>query len=165
MKYSILFDITQSHDKPWLFPFLILSFIAVGSIVVFYFRFGRQTDIGKIVRTLVVSCSLAVLCSCICSVSIFPQYDSAPLVLESNNARVVEGVVTDFKRVSKDNEEYTVKGVYFRYGPSDLSNPGYKQSSDASGPIKNDVPVRIHYYYDPSRDQNIILKLEIGIHN
>jgi len=100
----------------------------------------------------------------VASLSGYQPYTDAERVLRENRALVVEGPVENFEPEqfggSKD-EQFTVQQVVFRYSSSDLSNPGYKQASGLTGPLRPGLPVRVHYFHDPARDQNIILKLEI----
>jgi len=57
MNYRVIYDINQAQEMPWVLPFGGLSLIGIGGFLVLYFRFGQQTDIRKIVRTIVVTCS------------------------------------------------------------------------------------------------------------
>src|SRR5947209_19646614 len=94
----------------------------------------------------------------------YHEYNTAQKILLEGRAAVVEGPITDFhtpQPTQKGNDRFTVNGVPFFYTDADLSNPGFKQQTVDGGPLRNGLLVRIHYYYDSSRKQNIILKLEI----
>jgi hypothetical protein len=73
---------------------------------------------------------------------------------------VVEGQVENFKPAPAEghqDETFTVKGVRFAYSDYVITG-GFNQTQSHGGPIREGLPVRIHYL-PPS---NLIVKLEVA---
>ena len=89
------------------------------------------------------------------------QHDKALLNSNSKELKVVEGNVKDYYSEPKDghgNEEFTVQGVLFHYSHYEEGRSGYNKTFWYGGVIRQNLYVRITYYYDG--DRNAILKLE-----
>jgi hypothetical protein len=89
------------------------------------------------------------------------QHDKALLDSNSKELKVVEGNVRDYYSDPKDghgNEEFTVRGVLFHYSHYEEGRSGYNKTFWYGGVIRQNLYVRITYYYDG--DRNAILKLE-----
>ena len=76
---------------------------------------------------------------------------------ESTHVMVVDGVVREFVQAARGgpkNESFTVGGVRFRYAQW-AARRGFHQTSEAGGPIREGLEVRIHYV-GPPEDPTIV---------
>jgi hypothetical protein len=96
--------------------------------------------------------------------------------VKKNNIRIVSGKVSDFYPASylgctsdqyaifkADPERFYVDDTYFKYDTLHLWYPGYRKTYYRGGYIRsNGQIVRITYYYDMKKMENIIIKLEVA---
>ena len=165
MIYKIIYDITQDQNSSGIWPSIILFPFLIIITFLLSLAFMKNVPVRKVIIVFVLGCFLSAACSCGVILSGFTQNNAARTILANGNALIIDDTVANFEPATPGGrkvESFTVKNVVFQYNSADLSNPGYKHESGLDGPIKNGIAVRIHYYYDSSRKQNIILKLEIG---
>ncbi len=89
------------------------------------------------------------------------QHDKALLNSNSSEVKVVEGNVKNYYAEARDghgNEEFTVQDTLFHYSHFEDGRSGYHATYWYGGVIRQNLYVRITYYYDG--DRNAILKLE-----
>lgn len=89
------------------------------------------------------------------------QHDKTLLESASKELKVVEGTVNNYYSESKEghgNEEFTVQDTLFHYSHFEEGRSGYHATYWYGGIIRQNLYVRITYYYDG--DRNAILKLE-----
>jgi hypothetical protein len=89
------------------------------------------------------------------------SHDKTLLESESKELKTVEGNVKNYYPEAKDghgNEEFTVQDTLFHYSHFEEGRSGYHATHWYGGVIRQNLYVRITYYYDG--DRNAILKLE-----
>ena len=89
------------------------------------------------------------------------QHDKALLNSNNKELKIVEGTVQNYSPEAKDghgDEEFTVKGVLFYYSHFEEGRSGYNKTCWYGGVIRQNLYVKITYYYDG--DRNAILRLE-----
>ena len=88
------------------------------------------------------------------------QHDKALLNSNSKELKTVEGPVMNYFPESKEGhgEEFTVQDTLFHYSHFEEGRSGYNRTFLYGGFIRQNLYVRITYYYDG--DRNAILKLE-----
>jgi hypothetical protein len=95
------------------------------------------------------------------SIAVVGPQQNARRLLENGEARVVEGEVRNFHPMpagGHDTERFAVGGVQFAYSEYAIG-PGFRHTSAHGGPMREGLPVRIHYSGEPQGAT--ILKLEI----
>ena len=78
--------------------------------------------------------------------------------LQSGQAQVVEGVVTDFVPMPYEghaDERFAVDGHYFSYSDY-VVTAGFNHTSSHGGPIRSGINVRVTFV------GNVIVRLEVG---
>jgi len=165
MTYKTIYDAFLPNTSAIPPNIFILGGMAVGLAMLIMWLYYQKPELRKLTLTLAGSMGLAILVLLLAE-TVLPVPNSEPSA-RFNNVKIVvtEGPVTDFKSATvggRKVEEFRVNGILFQYNPADLSNPGYKRVSGDTGPIKEGIAVRIHYYHDDNRNQNIILRLEIA---
>jgi hypothetical protein len=124
MTYVVVFDIPNAGYKSLSFPAFGLIFVAVGILLVlFRRRIPRRSERGTVARLIFPYgfLSFAILWTQVSFVSTYRDYRAASSARQDNSARVVEGVVTDFKRMPAAGhamESFCVSGVCFDYSVS-----------------------------------------------
>lgn len=89
------------------------------------------------------------------------EHDKALLNGNSKELKMVEGPVKDYCPEAAEghgNEEFTVKGVFFHYSHFEEGRSGYNKTFWYGGVIRQNLYVKIVYYYDG--DRNAILRLD-----
>jgi hypothetical protein len=88
------------------------------------------------------------------------KHDKILLNSHSKELKIMEGTVENFYPESKEGhgEEFTVQDTLFHYSHFEEGRSGYHQTFSYGGVIRQNLYVRITYYYDG--DRNAILKLE-----
>lgn len=92
-------------------------------------------------------------CVCITVISIyFPvrayfEYQKLRSDLSSNNVKIVEGTIRDFKPYQTRVESFSVCGRTFSYDPAAIA-PGYRSIRAMGGAIHNGAKVRVTYIGD-----------------
>jgi len=89
------------------------------------------------------------------------QHDKTLLTSNSKELKIVEGIVENYSAEAKDghgNEEFTVNGILFHYSHFEEGRSGYNKTYWYGGVIRQNLYIKITYYYDG--DRNAILKLE-----
>jgi hypothetical protein len=88
------------------------------------------------------------------------QHDKALLNSNSKELKILKGTVENYYPESKEGhgEEFTVQDTLFHYSHFEEGRSGYHQTFLYGGVIRQNLYVRITYYYDG--DRNAILKLE-----
>jgi hypothetical protein len=88
------------------------------------------------------------------------QHDKDLLNSNSKELKIVEGPVKNFhpEPTEGHGEEFTVQDTLFHYSHFEEGRSGYHDTFSYGGVIRQNLYVRITYYYDG--DRNAILKLE-----
>jgi hypothetical protein len=161
MTYVVVFDITNAGYKSLSFPAFGLIFVALGIfLVLFRRRIPRWSERGTVARLIFPYGFLcfAIVWTLVTFVSTYWDYRAASSAGQDNSARVVEGVVTDFKPMPAAGhamESFCVSGVCFDYSDY-VVTAGFNQTSSHGGPIRDGLPVRVTYV------GNTIVKLEVA---
>ena len=166
MEYRLVYDVTQEMPAIW-FPAFGLVFVAAGVLL---WRYRHELTTGwrpfatrPAVRTAFAALFLgfSILWTAFSGVSVLAQHFAAQRALREGRAAVVEGVVEHFHPMpytGHDTERFTVRGVRFAYSDY-LVVSGFNRTSSHGGPIREGLPVRIHWCGSPAHAT--ILKLEI----
>lgn len=102
--------------------------------------------------------AFSILWTLVSFVSTYGDYRAASSARQDGSARVVEGVVTDFKPMPATGhamESFCVSGVCFHYSDYVIT-AGFNQTSSHGGPIRNGLSVRVTYVGDT------IVRLEVA---
>jgi uncharacterized membrane protein len=166
MEYRVVFDVTQTWPD-LKGPVLGLGLVCVALLA---WKF-RQSDVGwhgffrptPWVKTLFAGCYLvfAVLWTLVVTLVTLVSHHRAVEALRDGRARVVEGVVAGFDPMPAEghkSERFTVGDVHFTYSDYEVI-PGFHQARSHGGPVREGLPVRIHY--SGPRSEAMILELEI----
>ncbi len=162
MEYQVLFDASK-EGYVWWGPALGLVLLA------FELLLWKQCRQMPFKRELVfVFLVVGILFTACLTISAFTgsygDYTEVRNRISTNQYEVTEGPIINFQPGGVDGrkvESFTVNNVTFRYNAADVGNPGFRSESGLHGPLTNGVYARVSYFFDPERDQNIILKLEV----
>jgi hypothetical protein len=157
--YVVVFDIADVGYKSYFFPAFGLILVAIGVV----FLLGRRTIKRWSNRPTSPAFPYVFLCFAIlwtlqAFITTYSDYRTASSARQNDAARVVEGVVTDFKPMpapGKGNAQFCVSGVCFYYSDN-VVTAGFNQTNSSGGPIREGLPVRVTYV------ENTIVKLEVA---
>ncbi|GAB3456801.1 hypothetical protein GCM10027321_10710 [Massilia terrae] len=161
MEYRTVFDVAEAGYKTWTAPAFGLIFVVAGGVLV-----ARRKNLGgwwsKHPRVSAAFAyymfGFAVLWTVGVFISTYSEYLSLSKALSTNNVRVVEGVVSNFKPMPKSGhamERFCVSGTCFEY--SDYMVTGaFNNTSSHGGPIHEGMLVRVSFV------RNSIVKLEVA---
>lgn len=163
--YQVVYDVNEAGID-WWFPGAGLIFVLIGAAVWrFRHQLGWAWRLGASVAGRSAFAALflgfSLVWTCLASVAVVVPQQNARRVLTNGEASVVEGPVRNFHPMpagGHDTERFTVGAVHFAYSEY-LIAPGFRQTSAHGGPVREGLPVRIHYSGAPERAS--ILKLEI----
>jgi hypothetical protein len=159
--YVVVFDIANTGYKSFSLPAFGLIFIAVGIFLVLIRRsipgWSERPPWARLVFPWGFLC-FAILWTLCAFVVTYGEYRAASSARQNNSAKVVEGIVTDFRPMPATGhsiETFCVSGVCFSYSDYIITS-GFNQTSSHGGPIREGLPVRVTYVGDT------IVKLEIA---
>lgn len=160
VSYKTVFDVTQSGYRQWWFPAAGLIFIVVGLALPFLIRIGffRRPAAWMESWFPAVFVGFAVLWTLGSLALTATDYLGLAADLRHGRCEVVEGVVEQFDPMPYEghkDESFVVGGHRFHYSDYEVS-AGFNQSASHGGPIREGLPVRIHYRGDE------IAKLEVA---
>jgi hypothetical protein len=150
MNYVVVFDVADAGYKSISSPAFGLIFVAIGIMLVMSRRpIRRWNERGTVARLIFPFgfLTFATVLTVGAFVSTYADYRAASSARQDNSARVVEGVVTDFKPMPAAGhamESFCVSGVCFRYSDY-VVTAGFNQTSSHGGPIRDGLPVRVTY--------------------
>lgn len=158
MSYHVVFDVADAGYKSWSFPAHGLVMIIVGAFLVA----ARKNLPGEWWKNRPRASAafaffflgFAVLWTSVSFIATYRDFAKASTAQKEGRARVVEGLVTDFKSMPK-RESFCVQSQCFQYSDY-IITAGFNNMSSHGGPIKAGLPVRITY------SGNTILKLEVA---
>ena len=161
MEYRTVFDIATAGYKSWDFPAFGLLFITIGAILVANRTslpgwWGRSPRASNVFAFFFLS--FALLWTLITFVSTYGQYSSLTKSVSNGGARIVEGVVTNFKPMPVTGhamEKFCVSDACFEYSDYVIVG-GFNNTASHGGPIREGLSVRVTYV------GNSILKLEVA---
>jgi hypothetical protein len=149
--------------------YIFLMFI-IGFCIVMYWGIGRKWKVtlrgGLKVNPFLAAIPLITIFSLLglnilkLKIDVY-QHDKALLDSSSKELKLVDGVVQNYSPEEKEghgNEEFTVKGILFHYSHFEEGRSGYNKTYWYGGVVRQNLYVKITYYYDG--DRNAILKLE-----
>ena len=156
MDYTTVFDVTQSGFRQWWFAASGLIFIAVGLALPALIRAGVFHKVPPFMEKWFprVILGFAIFWTLASFVGTFGDYWIAVRTMRSNQAQVIEGVVTEFKPMPRSMESFVVSGVRFQYSDY-VVTAGFNNTASHGGPIREGLPVKI--WYSGSR----ILRLDV----
>jgi len=147
--YATVFDVTQAGFRQWTFSVVGLFLIAAGLSMRTLVRIGifrpQYPWMMKWFPRLFVG--FAVFWTLISFTSTFADYRGAVSAMQNNLAHVVEGAVTEFKRMAYTGhsmESFIVQGVRFEYSDFVIT-AGFNNTTSHGGPIREGLPVKIWY--------------------
>ena len=161
MHYQTVFDVATAGYNSWSFPAFGLIFIAVGALLVanrknLPVQWRQGPKAGSLFSFFFLG--FAVLWTLISSLSAYSKYASLSKARNTDSLIVVEGVVTDFRRMPVTGhamEKFCVSGACFEYSDFVITG-GFNNTSSHGGPIHEGLQVRVSYV------GNAIVKLEIA---
>ena len=152
--YQTLFDISQKGYQ-WWHPAFGLIFVSIGLII---WKFSDKFSHKKYTRYFgIVYTAFSGLWTLVVGIGTYSDYSSLQQIYREGRSRLVEGKVENFHPMpytGHDLESFTVNGVKFNYSDYVIT-PAFNNTSSHSGPIREGLQVRIHYW------NNAILKLEV----
>jgi hypothetical protein len=146
----MIFNVANAGFKSWWFPAFGLIFVGMGLALPRLFKMGfvRPTpppDMQKwFPRILLV---FAILWTSFNFITTFADYRRAVTAMQNNRAKVVEGLVMDFKAMPYTGhamESFVVRGVRFEYADN-VCTAGFNNTASHGGPIREGLPVKIWY--------------------
>ena len=160
MEYRTAFDIASAGYKSWTFPAFGLIFIAVGILLVAARKhlpgwWGKRPTAGSVFAFGFLG--FAVVWTLTSFYGTYRVYSFASGAMDSKDALVAEGVVTDFEPMPATGhamESFCVSGKCFKYSDYVIT-AGFNNTISHGGPIREGLPVRVTYI------GNTILKLEV----
>lgn len=162
MEYQLLFDASR-QGYAWWMPALGLGLLAFELLLWKQRRqipFRRELVFVFLVFSILFTASLTIAAF----TGSYGYYTKVQNRISAGQYQITEGPITNFQPGGVDGskvESFAVNNVTFRYNAADAGIPGFKSESGLGGPLNNGLYVRVAYFYDPERDQNIILKLEV----
>jgi hypothetical protein len=160
MEYSKVFDVVEAGYKSRTFPAFGLIFVAIGAILLIFRRqlalvWGKSQ--GQSNGFAVFFFGFAVLWTITSFLATSGQYMNLRQALETGQASVVEGTVSQFTPMpaaGHSKERFCVKDRCFEYSDFIITG-GFNNTSSHGGPIYEGLPVRVTYVGDT------IVRLEI----
>jgi len=145
--YQTVFDITQTGFKSWKFSALGLIFVAFGFAMPFLIKKGiiRKSPQAMEKWLPLFFVGFAILWTMTSFIATFDDYRRASGAMRSNQAEVVEGMVTQFKPMPYTGhamESFVVDGVMFKYSDYVIT-AGFNNTASHGGPIREGLPVKI----------------------
>jgi hypothetical protein len=138
---------------PWLRVIQPIAFLATGILLIRLFKKkGLYVILGGFVASMA---SLFLLLSLVIFV---PDFIKLRTAYVSGKSEVLEGVVHDFRpapTIGPGRESFLAGGVSFSYNVLD-DTPCFHNAPHHSGPIREGLNIRIHYY------ENCIQRVEIA---
>jgi hypothetical protein len=159
MTYHTVFDITHVGLKNWYGTLFFLAFLVIWILVMrpiggqpFWskrpgaFRVFVTISSGFIALLAILDCFFTHL-----------HHNNLRREFEEGRFSLVDGVVSEFspETLGRKRERFCVRGHCFTYSQS-LSIPGFNDSNEGGGPIREGLPVRVSYVGEQ------IVKLEVG---
>ncbi|SDE76231.1 hypothetical protein SAMN05216464_10993 [Mucilaginibacter pineti] len=147
----------------------VVFLLAISFCIMMYLRKGRNAVVtlrggGKVNPFLFALVPITIfflmfLSTDILEINVY-RHDKALLNSNSKELKILEGTVKNYYPESKEGhgEEFTVQDTLFHYSHFEEGRSGYHQTFLYGGVIRQNLYVRITYYYDG--DRNAILKLE-----
>ena len=161
MEYRTVFDIATAGYKSWHFPAFGLIFIVVGVLLIANRKnlpgwWGKNPKAANAFAFYFLG--FALLWTGGAFVSTYGQYASLARAIDNKSARVVEGIVTNFRPMPYAGhamEKFCVASTCFEYSDYIIA-AGFNNAASHGGPIHDGLPVRVTYV------GNSILKLEVA---
>ena len=159
MEYETVFDIAVVGYKNWDFPALGLLVMALGAFIMAISKYSRWRD-GQSPRARKVFAfvyfGFGALWTATAFINTYGQYSALAKAANSYRARVVEGIVANFKpKLSgRGMESFCVSGTCFEYSDN-VVTAGFNYTAYYGGPIRDGLRVRVTYV------GNAIVKLEV----
>jgi hypothetical protein len=158
--YVTVFDVTQSGYRQWSFAAFGLIFVAVSLALPVLIRSGifRKPPPWMEKWFLRVFLGFAIFWTATSFLATYTDYRGAVHAVRSQQARFVEGTVTQFTPMPYTGhamESFVVKGVRFEYSDYVIT-AGFNNTASHGGPIREGLPVRIWYR------GNEILRLDVA---
>jgi hypothetical protein len=156
VEYRTIFDVLDAGYRQWTFPAFGLIFIAAGIAIPHFIRSGlmRQASERKLRWFRPIFIGFATLWTLGSFASTYSDYRRAVHALQSGQAHVVEGPITDYQIIPMKSESFTVQGVRFRVSDYEVT-AGFNNMASHGGPIRVGLPVKIWYL------EGEILRLQI----
>lgn len=160
MEYRTVFDFAESGYSAW--PFAAFGVILLGwgtVLIVLRRRFpGRHTHRRGIAVFAFFWIGFVVLWTLLALLGTYGEYARLRAAINEGRARVVEGVVSQFRPMPVSGhamERFCVADDCFEYSDFVVTN-GFNNTSSHGGPIRQGLPVRVTFV------RGTIVKLEIS---
>jgi len=161
MEYRTVFDIAQAGHKVWRFPSQGLIFVVIGVFLILFRRrlphWGRTSSLFDTAFPFAFF-GFAVAWTLVSFVSTYRDYTALRRTIEDGGARVVEGVVSEFRPMPFEGhtmERFCVKDKCFEYSDYVITG-AFNKTRSHGGPIQLGLPVRVTFV------GTCIVKLEIA---
>lgn len=155
MEYSVAYDVTLGGFRNWWLPVVGFVFIII-SVQLIRFRLTFPWRIPPLV--LFVFAGLSIFVTALIALGVIGGHIALASALQNGRCNVIEGAVSDFHPMPKgghDKEWLIVGNQRFEYSDYMIS-AGFNNTASHGGPIRKNLPVRIHYL------GNNIAKLEVA---
>jgi hypothetical protein len=165
--YNTVYDSPNSIAS--LIEHCLIFLFAVTFCIVMYWKLGRKTKVTlntghRVDPFLAGLVPLVIFFFFFLSIDIMNinvyEHDKTLINSNSKELKILEGTVKNYSPESKDGhgEEFTLQDTLFHYSHFEEGRAGYNKTFLYGGVIRENLYVRITYYYDG--DRNAILKLE-----
>jgi|GEM_PF-1189042 len=147
--YTTVFDVTQAGFRQWTFSVVGLMLVAAGLAIRPLVRMGVMRPqypwMMKWFPRLFVG--FAICWTLISFAATLADYRGTVSVMRNNRAKVVEGIVTQFRPMpytGHAQESFVVEGIRFEYSDY-IITAGFNNTTSHGGPIREGLPVKIWY--------------------
>jgi hypothetical protein len=158
--YTTVFDVTRTGFRQWSFAAFGLIFIVVGLALPTLIRLGIFRKPPPLMQKWFprIFLGFAIFWTATSFIATYGDYRAAVYAMRSNEAKFVEGAVTQFIPMPYTGhamESFVVQGVRFEYSDYVIT-AGFNNAASHGGPIREGLPVRIWYR------GNEILRLDVA---
>lgn len=147
--YTTVFDVTQAGFRQWKFSVIGLLLVAAGLAMRWLVRIGvMRPQYPWMMKCFPrVFVGFAIVWTLISFSATFADYQGAVSAMRNNRAKVIEGIVTQFRPMpytGHAKESFVVEGIRFEYSDY-TTTAGFNNTTSHGGPIREGLPVKIWY--------------------
>ena len=168
LNYELIYDAANSDFSEWGLIGIGLVFVVIGAILVFSptlrSAFGRGASEKSTKLFAKVFFGFSIVWTLGAGSGMLLDYNKAKSASKNNTCAVVEGRIENFHPMPRgggQQEKFRVSDVRFEYSDYIISG-GFNNTASHGGPIAENLQARICYFYSESKNENIIVRLEIA---
>jgi len=166
--YELVYDAANSDFPGWCFIGLGLIFVIIGAVLVFSptLRSVLKRDaFEKDIKTFAyILFGFSMLWTLLAGIGLLTSYNTAKFASKNNTCTVVEGRIKSLHPMPHgggQNEKFEISNTRFEYSDY-LITGGFNNTASHGGPIAENIQAKICYFYSESKQENIIVRLEMA---